>query len=84
MACPVADPGVTRAGLADAMKRRCKAVSENEGGNGSITFEHILTEEWAEAIAEDDPDLLYGELVQVAAVAVQWAEKLHQERRRRG
>jgi hypothetical protein len=57
-------------------KARCKAASQNEGGNGSITFEMILTEEWAEAIAEYDPAKLRAELIQVAAVAVQWVETL--------
>ncbi len=65
--------------LAELAKARCKAASENEGGDGSITFEHILTEEFFEALAEDDPGRLYEELIQVAAVAVQWLEKLYQE-----
>lgn len=65
--------------LAEAAKRRCRAASENEGGDGSITFEHILTEEWAEAVAEEDPVALRAELVQLAAVAVQWIEKLDEE-----
>lgn len=67
----------TRAGfLANWAKARCKAASQNEGGNGTITYEHILTEEWAEAIAESDPAKLRAELLQVAAVAVQWIETL--------
>lgn len=84
MACPVTDGSATRAQLAESMKRRCRAVSRDEGGDGSITFEHILTEEWAEAITEEDPERLYDELIQVAAVAVQWAEKLTLEARGRG
>lgn len=65
--------------ISELAKARCKAASENEGGDGSITFEHILTEEFFEAICEDDPERLYGELVQVAAVVVQWLEKLYKE-----
>ena len=65
--------------LADSAKLRCKRASEHEGGDGSITFEHILTEEWAEALAESDPAALRAELVQLAAVAVQWIEKLDEE-----
>jgi len=68
--------GASHAELEVWMKARTKAASQNEGGNGSITFEHILTEEWAEAIAEDDPVKLRAELVQVAAVAVQWIEAI--------
>lgn len=64
------------ADLATWAKARTKAASQNEGGDGSITFEHILTEEWAEAIAESDPALLRAELIQVAAVAVQWIQAI--------
>ena len=62
--------------LARWAKARCKAASQNEGGNGTITYEHILTEEWAEALAESDPAALRAELIQLAAVAVQWVETL--------
>ena len=71
--------GASNSLLADLAKRRCKAASQNEGGDGSITFEHILTEEWAEVLAEEDQDALRTELVQLAAVAVQWIEKLDEE-----
>ena len=64
---------------AEYAKARCKAASQNEGGDGSITFEHILTEEFFEAVAEDDKQALFRELVQVAAVATQWCEKLYRE-----
>lgn len=43
---------------------------------GGVTWRHILREEVLEAFAEDDPDLLRGELIQVAAVAVKWAQAL--------
>jgi hypothetical protein len=43
---------------------------------GSGTYRHILAEEVAEAFAESDPALLRAELVQVAAVAVQWIEAI--------
>lgn len=43
------------------------------------TYEHILTEEWAEALAEDDPVRLRAELIQVAAVAVAWVEKIDRD-----
>lgn len=56
-------------------KARCQAA---EGGD---TYERILTEEWAEAITSDDPGRLRRELVQVAAVAVAWIEKLDRETR---
>ena len=68
-------PEVHNAALARVAKVRTDSASHSEG-NGSITFEHILTEEWAEAIAESDPALLRAELVQVAAVCVQWIEAI--------
>lgn len=41
-----------------------------------LTWLHVLEEEVAEALAETDPARLRAELVQVAAVAVQWIEAL--------
>lgn len=53
-------------------RERCDRVhSEGRG-----TWEHILTEEFYEALAESDPAKLRAELIQVAAVAVQWVEAL--------
>ena len=41
-----------------------------------LTWMHFLREEFAEAMQESDPDRLYTELIEVAAVAVSWCEKL--------
>lgn len=41
-----------------------------------VTWVHLLREEVAEAFAEDDPVRLRAELLQVAALAVSWVEKL--------
>ena len=68
--------------LARWAKARTQAALQDEGGDGSITFEHILTEEWAEAIAESDPAKLRVELIQVAAVAVQWIAAIDQREQR--
>jgi hypothetical protein len=43
-----------------------------------LTWMHILREEVAELFCEDDPAKLYTELMDVAAVAVSWAEKIRQ------
>ncbi|MGP3935066.1 hypothetical protein [Nonomuraea sp. KM88] len=43
---------------------------------GTLTWRHILEEEVMEAFAETEPDRLRAELVQVAAVAVKWAQAL--------
>jgi hypothetical protein len=50
--------------------------------HGGLTYLHILDEEVYEAFAESDPVKLRAELIQVAAVAVQWVEKLDREARR--
>jgi hypothetical protein len=53
-------------------KRYCDAYFEQGVGDWRL----ILTEEVAEAFAESDPARLRGELIQVAAVAVSWAEAI--------
>ena len=58
--------------LRDWARDRCDA--EHHAGCG--TFASILFEEVAEALAEDDPAALRTELIQVAAVAVSWAEAI--------
>lgn len=47
---------------------------------GLVTYKDILEEEVYEAFAETDPVELRKELIQVAAVAVAWIEKLDRER----
>lgn len=49
---------------------------------GRVEYIDILLEEVAEAFAESDPARLRAELIQVAAVAVQWVEAI--DRRRAG
>lgn len=43
---------------------------------GLVTWRDILQEEVSEAFAEEDPEKLRTELLQVAAVAVAWAEAI--------
>jgi hypothetical protein len=43
---------------------------------GILTWRDILTEEACEALAESDPARLRAELIQVAAVAVNWIEAI--------
>lgn len=43
---------------------------------GRVTYAQILLEEVGEALAEDSEARLRAELIQVAAVAVAWVEKL--------
>jgi len=44
--------------------------------DGTLTWLHILREEVYEAFAEEDPQKLREELVQIAAVAVAWIEAI--------
>lgn len=56
----------------DILQRNCRVAAAAQ----RVTFRDILLEEVAEAFAEDDPEKLRAELVQVAAVAVQWVEAI--------
>jgi len=58
---------------ADDARRRCQEASTKPWGD---TFALILNEEVAEAFAESDPSRLREELLQVAAVAVNWIEAI--------
>lgn len=44
---------------------------------GRLTWRHILMEEVMEALAEDDPEKLAKELVQISAVGAKWLETIH-------
>jgi hypothetical protein len=58
--------------LADSYRDLCQA--NFDAGEG--TFADILLEEVFEAMAESDPVLLRGELVQAGAVIVKWIEAI--------
>ncbi|MDR2896009.1 MAG: hypothetical protein LBV30_05105 [Propionibacteriaceae bacterium] len=53
-----------------------QSEAEYLAARGTLTFAAILQEEVAEALAESDPGRLRAELIQVAAVAVQWVEAI--------
>ena len=56
-----------------------RAACEGAFASGAGTYRDILLEEVAEAFAESDPHLLRTELLQVAAVAVAWVEKIDRD-----
>lgn len=64
------DTGMTYGELAEAAKARTDAAAEA----GRVTYADILLEEVLEALAEADPAKLRTELIQLAAVGVQWVE----------
>lgn len=59
-------------------KRLCDAAA----AEGRCTWRLILREEVDEAVAEDDPEKLRAELIQVAAVAVSWIEAIDRRAKR--
>ena len=61
--------------FADVAKRKCDAAA----GKGTLTFAHILEEEFWEALAESDQNKLRTELIQTAAVTVAWVEKIDRD-----
>lgn len=66
------------------MAHRAKQQCDRATVEGTVSYRHILDEEVAEAFAESDPILLRAELVQVAAVAVAWIEKIDRDMARGG
>ncbi len=55
---------------------RARDECDAHANNGTLEWRHILHEEVCEALAESDPEKLYVELIQVAAVAAAWAEAI--------
>ena len=64
--------GTDMKGLAD----KAKAATDATIADKSCTWTHILTEEFFEALAEEDPVKLRVELIQTAAVATAWVEAI--------
>jgi hypothetical protein len=59
-----------------AAAARARMDCERRARLGTLTWTEILREEVYEAFAESDPARLRAELLQVAAVAVAWAEAI--------
>lgn len=53
-----------------------KRLADTAAHHGTLTWHHVLNEEFREAAAEADPAKLRVELIQVAAVCVRWLEDL--------
>jgi hypothetical protein len=51
-------------------------LTQRAADEGRVTWAHILQEEFVEALAEVEPARIRAELIQVAAVAVAWAEAI--------
>lgn len=68
--------GPGRSGVRADRAKMAKQACDSAFADGSGTWRHILQEEVAEAMAEDDPVKLREELTHVAAVAVAWIEAI--------
>lgn len=66
-------------GPASYVRETARSECQRLSSEGLVTFADILIEEVAEALAEDDPYALRAELIQVAAVAAQWIEKIDRD-----
>lgn len=58
--------------IADAAKANCDIAADQH----QVTYADILLEENFEALAEEDPQKLFDELIQVSAVAQKWCRAL--------
>lgn len=68
--------------VASDLALSAKLSTDRATRQGVLTWVDILLEEVFEALAEDDPDELRSELIQIAAVAVAWVGAI--DRRRDG
>jgi hypothetical protein len=62
--------GIIAMDAAEEVRRLCRRAFESGAGS----WAHILHEEVWEAFAEQNPELLRAELIQVAATAMTWAD----------
>jgi hypothetical protein len=62
---------------ANCARTRCETANARNAPGWDV----ILMEEVYEALAEKDPDRLRAELVQVAAVAVQWIDCINRRQK---
>ncbi|WP_372699396.1 hypothetical protein [Arthrobacter sp. JSM 101049] len=61
---------------AQELAAQATRTTDHRAANRMLTWKDILLEEVFEALAESDPVSLRTELIQVAAVAAQWAEAI--------
>ena len=69
-------PDGTGTGFWRSMATEARAECDRAARAGMVTWQHILREEFYEALAEADQARLREELVQVAAVAAAWIEDI--------
>jgi hypothetical protein len=60
------------------LARMARCICDHETEANTVQWQHILSEEFYEALAESDPKKLQVELCQVAAVATAWARAIEE------
>ncbi|WP_328739904.1 hypothetical protein OHA91_22890 [Streptomyces erythrochromogenes] len=58
------------------MRDAARAICEQHANRETLTWAHVLDEEYREALAETDPAKLRAELIQIAAVCAAWVSDL--------
>lgn len=71
--------GTRNGGMNLVQREQAKNACDRAAREDLCTFAHVLAEEFWEAMCEEDRDRLRDELIQVAAVAVQWIEHIDRE-----
>lgn len=71
--------GLNISGTAKQCMKQVQKACDDSADDGSITFWHILFEEVLEANAAPDKTNLREELIQIAAAAVAWVEKIDRD-----
>lgn len=79
---PIPKPHEQVAPTMGSLAYTARRVTDKYAKNGALTYADILLEEVGEALAEHHPAALRAELIQVAAVAVAWVEKIDRDARR--
>lgn len=64
------------AAMREHMRQRCKDAANTS----TVTWEHVASEEYFEALAETDDERLRAELIQLTAVLVAWVACIDRRR----
>lgn len=59
--------------------KTAKQATDGAAARGEVTWQHIANEELLEAFAEGDPARIREELIQAAAVLVQWIDAIDRQ-----
>lgn len=70
-------------GFTDEVTDYMRKATESAFRDGEGSWQHVLTKEFYEAMAETNPRLLRKELIRVAAVCLTWVVALKMQRKRR-